>query len=80
MMSRQYGRKLWGALWRSNDSEGVHRHLLTEACIPKLFLTRRETREWIKEHYGYIANRPDLRRQPHGWRMPIPVRVVVTHD
>ena len=39
--------------------------------------TRREAREWIKKHYGYISERPDLQIEPHGWKMPVPVKVRV---
>jgi hypothetical protein len=42
-----------------------------------LFKTRKDARKYIKAKYGYIASRPDLRREPHGWRMPIPVKVEV---
>lgn len=42
------------------------------------FKTKREAAGFIKERYGYIATRPDLRREPHGWKMPAPVRVRIT--
>ena len=40
-----------------------------------LFRTRREAREAIEEKYGYLRNRPDLKKPPFGWRMPKAVRV-----
>ena len=43
-----------------------------------VFETRRQARDFIKERYSYVANRPDLRREPHCWRVPKPVRVSVT--
>lgn len=43
-----------------------------------LFKTRAHARAWIKEDRGYIARRPDLRREPHCWRVGAPVRVTVT--
>lgn len=43
-----------------------------------LFNTRRQCRAWIEEAWGYLRTRPDLRAEPHGWRMPRPVRVSVT--
>lgn len=43
-----------------------------------LFHTRRECRAWITEEFGYIRRRPDLQAEPHGWRVPKPVRVTVT--
>ena len=47
-------------------------------CLPALFRTRREAREYINEKYGYIRTRKDLRAEPHFWRMPRAVRVSVT--
>ncbi len=73
-------RTVWGVMWRSTheqylmtDWRGKHaRHI-----PPKLFGTKREATEWIKEHYAEYATRRDLRAEPYGWRMPIPVRVTV---
>lgn len=72
--------QLWGALWRSrNRLDGEQTHLLGNYDNgPALFRTRAKAREWIEKHYGYIAKRPDLRAEPHGWLIPIPVRVVVS--
>jgi len=67
---------LWVGEWHSNNLlDGERRHILYENCLPKLFRTRKECREFIKAKYGYIAERPDLRTEPHGWRMPQPVKV-----
>lgn len=52
-------------------------HFLYENFKPCLFMTRREAREYIKCRYGYIKHRKDLRIEPHGWRLPKPVRVEV---
>jgi hypothetical protein len=27
--------------------------------------------------YLHMAGRPDLRAEPHGWKMPIPVKVAI---
>jgi hypothetical protein len=43
-----------------------------------VFATRREAREFIKSEYGYIATRQDLRHEPHGWKMPVAVPVVIS--
>jgi hypothetical protein len=43
-----------------------------------LFETRAEARRCVKERWGYIVRRPDLRCEPHGWRMPRVVRVAVS--
>lgn len=70
--------RLWGVLWHSqNRLDGESLHLMYEEGIPVLFRTRRQARKWIVENYGYIRERSDLRREPHGWRIPRPVRVRV---
>ena len=67
---------LWAAQWHSkNRLDGERRHILYQDLFPKLFRTRSECREWIKEKYGYIADRADLREEPHGWRMPQAVKI-----
>ena len=69
---------LWAAEWYSQDMlDGETRHIIYEDCLPKLSRTRRECREFIQEKYGYIALRPDLRKEPHGWRMPRAIKVKV---
>lgn len=42
-----------------------------------VFETRREARQYLKEHYGYIRERKDLRQEPHGWKPPMVVKVTV---
>jgi len=67
---------LWAAEWHSNCLlDGESRHIINENCLPALFRKRRECREFIKCKYGYIAKRPDLRDEPHGWLMPQAVKV-----
>ena len=67
----------WGVEWRAkNRLEGVQRHLQWEYDV-RLFMTRRKCRAFIEERYGYIRTRPDLRTEPHGWSMPVAVRVGV---
>jgi hypothetical protein len=68
-----HARVLWGAKWHDRNSE----HLLNENCIPVIFRTRAESRVWIKDNYGYIRTREDLRTAPHWWRVPIAVRVQI---
>jgi len=70
---------LWAGEWHSNNLlDGVTMHILYENGLPVLFRTRRQCREFIKDKYGYIAERPDLRAEPHGWRMPQTVKVVIS--
>lgn len=77
-MSRDSVHTRWAALWRSkNQLDGLNEHLLFEDCLPKLFRTRLESRQWIEEKYGYIRNRADLMAAPHGWKMPIAIRVEI---
>lgn len=69
---------IWAAQWHSNNMLGSDtKHLCYEDCFPKLFHTRQECRNYIKEKYGYIAERPDLQAEPHGWRMPQAIKVIV---
>jgi hypothetical protein len=70
---------LWGVLWRSkNKLDGKQEVIMYNngSGIPYLFTTRHEARLFI-EQFSYIRDRPDLRREPHGWRMPKPVRVKI---
>lgn len=74
---------LWGIMWRCRSRlEGLHEHLLWDSSIgvPYVFRTKRAAQERIRKAYGYLRNRPDLRREPHCWRMPRAVRVLVTVD
>ena len=68
---------LWAAQWHSKHAlDGDRKYILYDLdCLPMLFKTRARCRKWIKEKYGYIAERPDLRAEPFGWRMPQAVKV-----
>jgi hypothetical protein len=69
---------LWGVLWHQrNRLNALMEHLIYLGGLPVLFNTRREAREWSDKWCGYIRTREDLRREPHGWRMPRPVRVTI---
>lgn len=68
----------WGCMWRSkNKPDGSNKHLLYEGGVPALFRDRKAARAYIQAKYGYILRRPDLRAEPHGWRVPVAVRVEV---
>ena len=69
----------WSVLWRAkNKLDGVTEHLMWRCPgRPAVFRTRREAREYIASEYGYIKTRPDLQREPHGWRVPRAVKVQV---
>lgn len=42
-----------------------------------LFRTRTEARAYIRTKYGYLRERKDLQREPHGWMMPVPVKLEI---
>lgn len=71
----------WAVMWRcQNRMDGYRAWLLgspDHQCRTLLFDTRAAAREFIAEKYGYIRTRPDLRREPHGWEMPMPVKVKI---
>lgn len=83
----------WGVRWESNSRlDGEQRwligsantlhyiHYITElqGCTGSLmFESRRACQEYIKEKYGYIRDRKDLREEPHGWRMPKATRIKI---
>lgn len=75
-------RTLWAILWRShNRLEGMQQHLIgdpTHATRTLLFETREAARAAVKDQYGYIPSRADLRAEPHGWKMPRVVPVTIT--
>jgi len=68
----------WGVMWsHKNRKDGACKHIICENGIPPLFRTRKEAREFIAKTYGYIKDSPTLRKEPHGWRMPVPIRVEI---
>ncbi len=73
------GPRLWSAKWRSrNRMDGLHEHLMYENLLPVLFRSRQACRAWINEKHGYIRDRPDLRTEPHGWKIPEAVVVEIS--
>jgi len=69
----------WGALVSScNKLDGERSWIAMRDGMPAMFATRFAARLWIIETYGYLRTRPDLQREPHGWRMPQPVRLTVS--
>lgn len=69
----------WAAIWRSyNILDGLREHPCFEYGNPVLFLSRTAAERWIKDTHGYIAGRSDLKKAPHGWKMPKAERVIVT--
>ena len=65
----------WALKWVSeNNLDGRREHIMLR---DGLFPTRAKARAYRDERYGYIREREDLRREPHGWRLPKAVRVTV---
>ena len=72
----------WAVEWHNrNQVDGDQRNLVwfhdPGPFDYRLFRTRAECRAWIDRHMGYLRERPDLRREPFGWRIPRAVRVEV---
>jgi len=68
----------WTPEWHSNNKlDGVRRVLMWDCGEPLMFRTRRECREYIEQRWGYIKTRKDLRAEPHGWRLPKPVKTKI---
>lgn len=80
MKKLKASRRAWAIKWFSDSSlDGPLQHFIGNGSKSIwIFNSRKNARDHIKERYGYIANRPDLRAQPHGWKMPCAVRVTVT--
>jgi hypothetical protein len=68
----------WAVQWYSrNRLDGTRKGWMWEDGGPLLFRSRREARAYVRQKYGYIATRHDLRTEPHGWRLPRAVKVSV---
>jgi len=71
--------KFWGIQWHSkNKRSGEQRYLLWQGGRPLIFETRTKAREHVREVYGYLKHRKDLRSEPHGWHIPKVLRVTVS--
>ena len=71
----------WGVLWKQeNILDGEQEHLIYRNGVPIILQTRKEARAWINKNYGYIKERKDLQEEPHGWKMPIPVKLYFEHQ
>ena len=69
----------WGILWCSkNKKDGISEHILCRDFVPALFVTRQDARSYRESRYGYLRNRPDLRAEPFGFRMPRVVRLRIS--
>lgn len=81
----------WAVKWREDSwLDGKSEYLIgrfgsggkipdiLSGYITMVFKTREQARKFVKRKFGYIRKRPDLRREPHGWKMPVVVKVNVT--
>lgn len=84
MSSRLNSDVFWGILWRSDNSlDGKREYLIYDrerGVGPALFRTRREARAYRDERFGYIGKRKDLKREPHGWKLPRVVQLGIFYD
>ncbi len=70
----------WAVKFSSqNRLDGYREHFVfrRSACTAMMFRTRQEAREWIELHWAFLRYRPDLKAEPHGWKMPKPCQVKV---
>lgn len=63
--------------WAIGSVTGSSDRVIYSGGLPLLFRTRWEAREYIRENYGYILTREDLRSPPHNWRLPKAIKVSV---
>jgi hypothetical protein len=73
----------WAILWQSsNILDGDRCHFVRDVtnCNIMIFRTRHEARKEIWTRFGYIKDRSDLKSEPHGWKVPKPVRVRLTAE
>ena len=69
----------WGVEWHSkSEVDGERRFIMWAFGHPLAFFTRKAAKDWIDENYGYIKKRPDLKGEPHGWRLPQPIRIRIS--
>ena len=68
----------WGVEWHEkNRVDGDQRAIMWADGKPLTFRTRQAARDYIAKTFGYIRWRDDLRREPHGWRVPQAVRIKI---
>ena len=68
----------WAVKWSSkNKLYGYQEHFMYDRCCPLLFTSRAAAKTYVNDVWGYLRNRPELRKEPHGWRMPKPIKVRV---
>ena len=69
----------WGLVWQSNNKrDGKLEHIICAGLTPALFCTRQDARNYRESRYGYFRDRPYLRDEPYGWRMPKVVRLRIS--
>ena len=67
----------WALKWdTTNALDGRRTYFCGEGgTIPALFKTKAQATKYARETWGYLNKRPDLRAEPHCWRIPKAVRV-----
>lgn len=73
--------KRWAIQFRSKNSlDGYRSHLVRENGQVLLFNTRSQARDFVNKNYGYIKDRNDLKKEPHGWKIPRVVKIVIDYS
>lgn len=63
-----------------NRLDGYHEYLEGDPDTQthlRLFQSRSGAREYISQKHGYMRTRPDLKREPFGWKVPVAVKVTL---
>lgn len=72
-------RHLWGIKWvAGNRLDGYGEFFIGATNGWQVFSTRAEARSFRDEKYGYIKDRPDLKAEPFGWKLPRVVKVIIS--
>lgn len=80
----RFERYAWAVVCRSkNELDGARIWFDSTPDHPskiRMFDTRKAAREYITERYGHLRDRPDLKAEPHGWKMPKVVQIRMMVD
>jgi len=70
---------MWGIKWISDCKLDGHTEYITGNTMGwDVFRTRAEARAFREKRYGYLRNRPDLKAEPFGWKMPQVIKVILS--
>ena len=70
---------MWGIKWVSDSRLDGHTEYICGTLTGwEVFRTRAEARSFRNSHYGYIRDRPDLKAEPFGWKLPQVIKVIIS--